>query len=130
MPLNRYRRRGVGIRVQEEQGDLERRLPVDERVVHARDDAAASALEPRGEPDLPERTIARQRLGEDAVAEEREAAVVEPGVRDAEHEHVARHVEAGVVDPERLAHARRWIGEPRTEARDQLEPGVECEQIC
>ena len=85
--------------------------------------AAAPALKPRGEADPPERPVARQAGGERAVAQEREAAIVEPVFGVPSSSTWPRHVKVRVVHPERLAETGRRVGEPAPEARDVLEPG-------
>jgi hypothetical protein len=121
--LPRYGELGNGIpfEVEQEQRHFQRGLPVHQRVVDFRHEAAASAREPRRKMDLPQRARALKRHRQHPIAEEAEAVIVELLAAHSELQHVLGDVEVRVVDPERLAQARQRVGKATAEARRVVE---------
>ena len=75
--------------------------------------------------EVPQRPVAQQRLGQ-RVAGHRHEAVVRDGLVLGRHpRHVRAHVEPRVVDPVRLAQARRRECEPLPEPRRERKAGVD-----
>ena len=109
--------------IEEEQCHLERRLAVDERMVHARQEPAAPALQPRGElistadgcaPAARRNRSQRRRSGDRRAR----CSACRARARSARRRSRDRR-------PRRAAHAWRRVGEPRAEARNELEPRLD-----
>ena len=98
--------------------------PVHERVVGLAEQREARAVRPRGqalhEPQLPERLVAVERLGEHA-ARQRAQLVVVAGRRQRRAADVVAEVQVRVVDPLRASLPVRHEGELLAVARDQVQ---------
>src|SRR5215210_2518281 len=66
-PLARLGVAGDGLRVEQERGQLDRGYPVDHAVMSLADDSDSAVLEPIGDRDLPQGTVARKRFGQGLV---------------------------------------------------------------
>jgi hypothetical protein len=119
-PVVGWLRLGVVGEVEEQHPDLDRRLPVDQRVVHLADHAAAAVVEPRREVDAPERATPVERLGQRVVGELREARPAH-GLRS-EQSDVLGDVEVGIIHPTRLADSERRERQPAPEQRRVAQP--------
>ncbi len=60
--VSRALRPGLGLEVEQQQGQLDGRLAVDQRVVHLEDQPGAAVLEQRHEMEVPERPCSIERL--------------------------------------------------------------------
>jgi hypothetical protein len=89
-----------------------------------REHREAVVLEPLDEPDLPERLVAVELLGEDPARQVLELAL---GARRGERggAHVVAEVEVRVVDPARPALPQRDEGEPLAVARHERQAPLE-----
>src|SRR5436190_2566369 len=97
------RRRGrLGRCVEQHGDDVHARDPVDERVMGLGQDGEAATLEPLDQPQLPERLVPVERLGEDTPRERLEL-VLGAGGGEGRRAHVVAQVEVRVVDPLRPA---------------------------
>ncbi len=113
-----------GAGVEQHGGDVDAGDAVDERVVGLADDREAVARQPLDEPQLPQRLVAVQRLGEQATGQPLQRGVVararQPGVAQ-----VVADVEVRVVDPGRAALPERHGGQALAVAGHEIEPAAD-----
>ena len=118
------RRGGLGRGVEQHRHDVHAGDAVDERVVGLRQHREAVALEPVDQPDLPERLVAVELLGEDASGEVLEL-LLRARSRQRGGAHVVAQVQVGVVDPPRPALAERHERQALAVARHQPEAALD-----
>ena len=114
---------GLGRGVEQHRHDVHAGDAVHERVVGLRQHREAVALEALDEPDLPERLVAVELLGEHAAGEVPQL-LLGAGGGERGRAHVVAQVQVRVVDPLRAALAERHEGEPLAVARHQRRGGA------
>ena len=110
--------------VEQNRQDVDARDAVHECVVGLREHGEAVVLETLDQPDLPERLVAVELLGEHPAGEILEL-VLGPGGGEGGRAHVVAQVQMGIVDPARPALAERHEGEPLAVARHEPETALE-----
>ena len=105
----------LGRGVEQQRAELDRREAVDHAVVGLADEPDAAVAQPVGDPELPQRAVAAQRLRQHRVGELRQ--VLGGGAVD-----VLGGVEVLGVDPQRRVQPERVGGDPLAEARRAGEP--------
>ena len=114
---------GVGLGVEDQLGEVGDGDAVDHAVVGLADHRDPALGQLVGEPELPQRPVARQRRGEDLVDERVEVVALRV-------QQVLGGVEVGVVDPHRLVQPERHRRELLPVARREREPrGEVLEQL-
>ena len=114
----------LGSEVEQHRDDVDARDAVHERVVRLADEREAAALDALDQPDLPQRLVAVELLGEHA-ARERAQLLLGAGRGQRGLAHVVAQVQVRVVDPARPALAERHEGELLAVARDEVEPALD-----
>jgi hypothetical protein len=119
--LGRRDRQRIGRGIEQHGRDVHPGDAVDERVVSLREQREAPVGEPLHEPQLPERSAAVERLGEDPAGQPLELGLAaRPGQRGMAH--VVAHVEVGIVDPHGPSLVEGDEREPLAIARYEVQP--------
>ena len=118
-PVGVVRRLRLGLDVEQQRAELDRRKAVDHAVVGLADEPDAPVAQPVGDPELPQRAVAAQRLRQHRVGELRQ--VLGGGAVD-----VLGGVEVLGVDPQRRVQPERVGGDALAEAGRAAEPARRC----
>ena len=110
----------VGGWVEHDRRDVDRCDPVDERMVHPRDQAGAASRQSLDEVDLPERARAVQAVGHQ-VADQLLELLAAAGRGERHAAHVAVGVEVAVLHPDRVRDPERGLVEAHRVVRYQVD---------